>query len=204
MAAVIDERGNVVDAGRGDSSVDTAPNGDGFTNTLAVAYSKATTTYNRLMAPIHELNEYVGKKNEFDAQFANGSLKESEYESSVKSLREDYFGDDINRMNVADKFEAVVDWKDAHGITDIQNSVGGVVTSIKDAFAQTGVGQKFAEIKEMAAEMSKEGATKQVASTPKKSSYESKVAQAAEVASSVQGFDADKELDSISAEATMS
>lgn len=131
----------------------------GFTNTLASAYHKATTTYDNLMKPIHEINEYVDKKNELDAGFENKAMSEEIYNEKVKELQTEYFGEDESRLALANKFEAIQDWQDAHGITEIRESISGVTASIKDAFSKTSVGQKFEEIKLAAAEMGEENQT---------------------------------------------
>lgn len=131
----------------------------GFTNTLASAYHKATTTYDHLMEPIHEINEYVDKKNELDAGFENKAMSEEIYNEKVKELQTEYFGEDESRLALANKFEAMQDWQDAHGITEIRESISGVTASIKEAFSKTSVGQKFEEIKLAAAEMGKEDQT---------------------------------------------
>lgn len=138
---------------------DTTNANGGMTQTLASAYHTATTSYNHLMEPIHQINEYVAKKNEYDAQFSSGSLDQSTYDSNVSSLQTEYFGDDAKKLSIANKFEAVQDWEDAHGITNIKESVFAFTGRIKDAFAKTSVGQKFEDIKLAAAEMgdTKEG-----------------------------------------------
>ena len=129
----------------------------GVKNTLASAYGKATSAYDHLMSPIRQINDYVDKKNELDREYAEmsqeGAMTEEEYNTRVSDLQTACFGEDTNRLAVADKFEAIADWKEAHGIDKIEDSVGGMVTSIKEAFAQTTLGRKFAEIKQMAADM---------------------------------------------------
>lgn len=130
-----------------------------FKNTLASAYHKATTTYNHLMEPIREINEYVDKKNELDSGFEHQAMAEDVYNEKVKELQTEYFGEDESRLALANKFEAIQDWQDAHGITEIRESISGVTASIKEAFSKTSVGQKFEEIKLAAAEMGKEDQT---------------------------------------------
>lgn len=132
---------------------------NGFKNTLASAYHKATTTYDHLMEPIREINEYVDKKNELDAGFEHQGMTEDVYNEKVKELQTEYFGEDQSRLALANKFEAIQDWQDAHGITEIRESISGVTASIKEAFSKTSVGQKFEEIKLAAAEMGKEDQT---------------------------------------------
>ncbi len=123
-----------------------------FTNTLASAYHKASTTYNHLMEPVHQINEYVDKKNELDEKYANDPESE-DYKKAVENLQSDYFGDDANRIALANKFEAVQDWQDAHGITAIKESIASAGTKLKDMFAETSFGQKYEEIKQLAASM---------------------------------------------------
>ena len=129
---------------------------NGFKNTLASAYHKATITYDHLMEPIREINEYVDKKNELDAGFEHQGMTEDVYNEKVKELQTEYFGEDQSRLARANKFEAIQDWQDAHGITEIRESISGVTASIKEAFSKTSVGQKFEEIKLAAAEMGNE------------------------------------------------
>lgn len=124
----------------------------GFTNTLASAYHTASTTYSRLMEPVHQINEYVDKKNELDSKYKD-NLESEEYKNAVKDLQSDYFGEDANRLSLANKFEAVQDWQDAHGITEVRESLAEAGGKIKDMFAQTTIGKKFEEIKQLAAGM---------------------------------------------------
>lgn len=123
-----------------------------FTNILAAAYHKASTTYNHLMEPVHQINEYVDKKNELDEKYANDPESE-DYKKAVEDLQSDYFGDDANRIALANKFEAVQDWQDAHGIMEIRESIASAGTKLKDMFAKTAFGQKYEEIKQLAANM---------------------------------------------------
>lgn len=121
--------------------------------TLTSAYKKATDTYSGIMAPIHEINEYVDSKNALDKSKESG-MSETEYDTAVSNLKKQYFGDDATRQVIADKAEAFEDWKDAHGITDIEKSFSSAfaapIKSLKEAFANTGIGKSFAEIQQEA------------------------------------------------------
>ena len=132
---------------------ETTNQGAGFKNTLAAAYSKATTAYDHVMAPIREINAYVNEKNELDRQKESGELSEDMYNQNVEALQKETFGEDLKNLSIANKFEAVADWKEAHGIDQIENSIHDMTASIKDAFSKTALGQKFEEIKQLAAEM---------------------------------------------------
>ena len=173
-----------------------------FTNTLASAYHKATTTYNHLMEPIHEINEYVDKKNELDAGFEHQGMTEDVYNEKVKELQTDQFGEDESRLALANKFETIQDWQDAHGITEIRESISGVTASIKEAFYKTSVGQKFEEIKLAAAEMGKEDQTEHKESeAASKESTEADAAKSAERGSEAETYlETNSISDGISAE----
>lgn len=132
---------------------ETTNQGAGFKNTLAAAYSKATTAYDHVMAPIREINAYVDEKNELDRQKESGELSEDMYNQNVEALQKETFGEDLKNLSIANKFEAVADWKEAHGIGKIEDSFHGMTASIGEAFSKTALGQKFAEIKQLAAEM---------------------------------------------------
>lgn len=149
-----------------------------LTNTLASAYHKASTTYNHLMEPVHQINGYVDKKNELDEKYANDPESE-DYKKAVEDLQSDYFGDDANRIALANKFEAVQDWQDAHGITAIKESIASAGTKLKDMFAETSFGQKYEEIKQLAASMdTQETETKTAESETEKSDESEMVASA--------------------------
>ena len=135
------------------SDVNTNNAQNSFTNALASAYHTATIAYDKLMTPIHEINEYVSEKNNLDKAFAEKTMTEEVYNQNVSDLQTSYFGDDESRKKIADKFEAIQDWQDAHGITEIRQSASNFAGSIKDAFAATSVGKKFEEIKLAAAEL---------------------------------------------------
>lgn len=130
-----------------------APKAGGVTTTIASAYSKATAVYDHIMAPVRAINEYVDSKNDLDHALENGAITEEKYNEEVQTLQTNTFGEDTKRLAIANKFEAVADWKEAHGIDKIEDGVHDITASIKDAFAKTSLGQKFAEIKAMAAEM---------------------------------------------------
>lgn len=146
------ERQKVLDQRANAEYTDETEAPSAFTNTLATAYHKASTTYNHLMEPIHQINEYVDKKNELDEKYANDPESE-DYKKAVEDLQSDYFGDDVNRIALANKFEAVQDWQDAHGITEIREFIASAGTKLKDMFAKTAFGQKYEEIKQLAANM---------------------------------------------------
>lgn len=126
----------------------------GITTTIAAAYSKATAAYNHIMEPIHFINKYVDSKNDLDRSLKNNTISKEEYNEEVHELQTSTFGSDAKKLAIANKFEAVADWKEAHGIDKIQNGIHEVTASIKNAFAKTSFGQKFAGIKEVAAQMS--------------------------------------------------
>jgi hypothetical protein len=126
----------------------------GITTTIASAYNKATATYDHIMEPIRFINKYVDSKNDLDRSLENNTISKEEYNEEVHELQTNTFGSDAKKLAIANKFEAVADWKEAHGIDKIQNSIHEVTASIKNAFAKTSFGQKFAEIKEVAAQMS--------------------------------------------------
>lgn len=146
------ERQKVLDQRANAKYTDETEAPSAFTNTLATAYHKASTTYNHLMEPIHQINEYVDKKNELDEKYANDPESE-DYKKAVEDLQSDYFGDDVNRIALANKFEAVQDWQDAHGITEIKESIASAGTKLKEMFAETSFGQKYEEIKQLAKNM---------------------------------------------------
>ncbi len=126
------------------------------TKRIASMYASATATYNHMMEPIHQINEYVGKKNEFDAQLADGTLTQEAFDEQVKSLQTEYFGDDARKLAVANKFEAVVDWSEKYGLDKFGESISGVTASIKDAFSKTTLGQKWEDVKMAAADIESE------------------------------------------------
>lgn len=153
-------------------NTDEAKETSALTNTLASAYHKASTTYNHLMEPVHQINEYVDKKNELDEKYANDPESE-DYKKAIEDLQSDYFGDDTSRIALANKFEAVQDWQDAHGITAIKESIASAGTKLKDMFAETSFGQKYEEIKQLAANMdAPETETKTAESETEKSEKE--------------------------------
>lgn len=125
---------------------------DPYVEKLAPIYQKATAACSKMMAPIHEMNEYVDKKNELDVQYKD-QLEAEDYTNAVKELQTGYFGDDAIKINIANKFEKVHDFADTYGISSVGAAIGTVAGKMKDVFAQTSVGQKLEDIKVAAAEI---------------------------------------------------
>lgn len=119
---------------------------------LAGAYNTATKACNHIMEPIHQINEYIDSKNAYDEQLAAGTIQQADYDTNVKGLQSNYFGDNKSQLALAEKFEAVKDWGAEHGITDAKSAVAVAAGGIKNAFAQTSFGKTYAEIKQMAAD----------------------------------------------------
>lgn len=125
---------------------------DPYVDKLTPIYHKATTACSKMMEPIHEMNAYVDKKNELDEQYKDQADSEA-YKNAVKELQTGYFGEDVMKVNIANKFEKVQDFADSYGITAVGSVLGTVAGKLKDAFSQTSVGQKFEDIKLAASEI---------------------------------------------------
>lgn len=151
-----------------DTDTSSAADADGteaenpYVDKLAPIYHKATSTYSKMMAPIHEMNQYVDEKNALDAQYKDQAESE-EYQNAVKELQTNYFGEDAVKLNIANKFEKVQDFADSHGITAVGAAMGNVGSKIKDAFSKTSAGQTLEEIKMAAAEIEETQATEDTA-----------------------------------------
>lgn len=141
----------IAGATSGVSAVETTET-DPYVDKLAPIYHKATTACSKMMEPIHEMNTYVDKKNELDEQYKDQAESE-DYKNAVKELQTSYFGEDVMKINIANKFEKVQDFADSYGITAVGAAFGTVAGKLKDAFSQTSVGQKFEDIKMAAAEI---------------------------------------------------
>ena len=104
-------------------------------NKLSSMFSAATTQFNNLMEPVRDMAAYVKTKNEYDAQLADGSLAQEDYDEMVSTLQEDHFGDNETKLAVANKLEAVADWADEHGITEkIQDTTDKVQDAVSSKF----------------------------------------------------------------------
>lgn len=134
------------------TSGETEKENSAYVDKLAPIYHKATTACSKMMEPIHEMNEYVDKKNELDEQYKD-NMDSEDYKNAVKELQTGYFGEDAIKLNVANKFESVHDFADSYGITAVGAAVGGVASRIKDAFSKTSAGQALEDIKQAAAEI---------------------------------------------------